>query len=75
METSGASLAVDRAGYALLHRERQMLRIIGAIVVVLLLVGPLALQAGLLENAGLVRQFVGLEVQAFADIVNTVRSL
>ncbi len=52
-----------------------MLRIIGAIVVVLLLVGPLALQAGLLENAGLVRQFVGLEVQAFADIVNTVRSL
>jgi hypothetical protein len=52
-----------------------MLRLIGGIIVILLIVGPLLLQVGLLENAPLVRQFVDLEIQAFADLVNGVRSL
>jgi hypothetical protein len=52
-----------------------MLRLIGGIIVILLIVGPLLLQIGLLEHAPLVRQFVDLEIQAFAELVTTVRNL
>ncbi|HEX3350949.1 MAG TPA: hypothetical protein VHS58_22885 [Acetobacteraceae bacterium] len=52
-----------------------MLRLIGAIVVVLLIIGPLLLQAGLLDNGGVFRQLVEIEVQAFADLVAWLRMM
>jgi hypothetical protein len=50
-----------------------MLRLIGAIVVVVLIVGPLLLQAGLLDSAGPFRELVELEVRMFADLVTWLR--
>jgi hypothetical protein len=50
-----------------------MLRLIGMLVILLLLVGPLMANAGLLDNAGILRQFVDLETRAFAALVATVR--
>jgi hypothetical protein len=52
-----------------------MLRLIGAIIVVLLFIGPLLLQIGLLDHGGLIRGFVDLEVQTFADLVAFLRRL
>jgi hypothetical protein len=50
-----------------------MLRLIGAIVVVVLIVGPLLLQAGLLDNAGAFRELVELEVRIFTEFVDWAR--
>jgi len=52
-----------------------MLRLIGAIVVVLLLLGPLLLHAGLLEHVPLLRDFVLLEIHAFDVMVGAIRNL
>ena len=52
-----------------------MLRLIGAIVILLLLVGPLLAQAGLLSDAGLLRDFVTLEVRTFLACADWVRNL
>jgi hypothetical protein len=50
-----------------------MLRIIGAIIVVLLFIGPLLVQIGLVDSGGLIRGFVDLEVQTFAALVAFLR--
>ena len=52
-----------------------MLRLIGAIVVILLVVGPLLEQAGLLGGSGLLREFVDLEIRAFVALVAWVRAV
>ena len=52
-----------------------MLRLIGAIVVAVLIVGPLLAQAGVLENAGFFRDFVELEVRAFASFYDWLHNL
>jgi hypothetical protein len=52
-----------------------MLRLIGAIVVVVLVIGPLLLQAGLLDNAGAFRDLIELEVRLFVDLVAWIRGL
>jgi hypothetical protein len=52
-----------------------MLRLIGAIIVVLLFIGPLMAQIGLLDHGGLIRGFVDLEVQTFAALVAFLRHL
>jgi hypothetical protein len=52
-----------------------MLRLIGAIIVILLIIGPLLVQVGLLDQGGLIRQFVDLETKVFVDVVNGVRGL
>jgi hypothetical protein len=52
-----------------------MLRLIGAIVVILLVIGPLLVQIGVLDNHGLIRSFVDLEVQSFAALVAFIRHL
>ncbi len=52
-----------------------MLRLIGALVVLLLLVGPLLQQGGMLPDSGLLHDFVDLEVRVFVSGVNWVRGL
>lgn len=52
-----------------------MLRLIGALVIAILIIGPLLEQAGLLEHAGIFRDLIALEVQAFAQLVAWVRGL
>jgi hypothetical protein len=52
-----------------------MLRLIGAIVVILLIIGPLLVQAGMLGHDGLLGQFVDLETRTFVDAFNAVRDL
>ncbi len=52
-----------------------MLRLIGALVILLLLVGPLLAQAGLLSETGLMRDFVTLETRGFISAVNWVRGV
>jgi hypothetical protein len=52
-----------------------MLRLIGAIIVVLLFIGPLLVQIGLLDHGGLIRSFVDLEVRTFSDLVAFIRHL
>jgi hypothetical protein len=52
-----------------------MLRLIGAIVIALLIIGPLLAQAGLLDHAGLLRDLVDLEVRSFVDVVNWFRRM
>jgi hypothetical protein len=50
-----------------------MLKLIGAIIVVLLFIGPLLVQIGLVDSGGLIRGFVDLEVQTFAALVAFLR--
>jgi hypothetical protein len=52
-----------------------MLRLIGVIIVILLIIGPILVQVGLVAPDGLVHQFVDLETRIVVDIVNAVRSL
>ncbi|MBV9539253.1 MAG: hypothetical protein JOY70_10005 [Acidisphaera sp.] len=52
-----------------------MLRLIGAIVIILLVVGPLLEQAGLLDHAGVFREFVDVEVRAFAELAAWIRGV
>ena len=46
-----------------------MLRLIGLLVVLLLLVGPLLDRAGMLGGGGLLAEFVSLEDRAFQDLL------
>jgi hypothetical protein len=50
-----------------------MLRLIGLLVVVLLLVGPLLDRAGLLPAGGVLASFVDLEERAFMELVAYLR--
>jgi hypothetical protein len=50
-----------------------MLRLIGLLVVVVLLVGPLLDRAGLLPAGGVMASFVALEERAFMDLVDYIR--
>jgi hypothetical protein len=52
-----------------------MLKFIGAVVLIVLIVGPLLLQAGVLEDTGLFRELIELEVRAFTDLVDVIREL
>ena len=52
-----------------------MLRLIGAIVVILLIIGPLLVRAGVLDQSSVLREFVDLETRVFVDIVDGIRSL
>jgi hypothetical protein len=52
-----------------------MLRLIGALVVLLLLIGPLMANAGLLDNTGILHQFVELETRAFAELLAAIRGM
>ncbi len=52
-----------------------MLRLIGALVVLLLLIGPLLEQGGLMPDSGLLHDFVALEVRAFVSAANWFRGL
>lgn len=52
-----------------------VLRLIGALIVILLIIGPLLMQAGLLDNAGLLHDFVALEIRAFTDLVDWIRAI
>jgi hypothetical protein len=51
-----------------------MLRVIGGLVVIVLVLGPLLLQIGVLENAGLFRELIELEVKAFSMLIEFVRA-
>jgi hypothetical protein len=52
-----------------------MLRLIGVIIVVLLLIGPLMVQIGMLDHGGLIREFVDIETKLFVDLVAAIRGL
>ncbi len=52
-----------------------MLRLLGALVLIVLIIGPLLLQLGVLDNAGLFRELIELEVKAFSQAVDFVRDL
>ena len=52
-----------------------MLRLIGAIVVILLIIGPLLVRAGVLDQSSVLREFVDLETRVFVDIVDGIRGL
>jgi hypothetical protein len=52
-----------------------MLKFIGAVVLIVLIVGPLLLQAGVLEDTGLFRELIELEDRAFMDLVNLINDL
>jgi hypothetical protein len=52
-----------------------VLRLIGAIVVLLLIAGPLLVRVGMLDQGGLLREFVDLETRFFVEIVDAVRRL
>jgi hypothetical protein len=52
-----------------------MLRLIGVIIVILLIIGPILVQVGLVPPGGLIHQFVDLETRIVVDAVNAVRSL
>jgi hypothetical protein len=52
-----------------------MLRLIGAIIVLLLIAGPLLVQTGILDHAGLIREFVDLETRLFLQLVDAIRGL
>jgi hypothetical protein len=52
-----------------------MLRLIGAIVVILVIVGPLLVRVGLLDQGGFLREFVDLETRLFVDLVEWIRAL
>lgn len=51
-----------------------MLRFIGALVVVLLIIGPLLERTGTLPS-GILHDMVDIEVRAFADCVAWVRNM
>jgi hypothetical protein len=50
-----------------------MLRLIGVAIVVLVLVAPVLVHAGITDNAGLLREFVDLETRFFVDLVDAAR--
>ena len=50
-----------------------MLRLIGLLVVILLLVGPLLERAGLLPPGGVMASFVAVEERAFLQLVDYLR--
>jgi hypothetical protein len=52
-----------------------MLRLIGAIIVLLLIIAPVLVRAGVPDHTGLLQQFVDLETRFFVDLVDAVRSL
>jgi len=52
-----------------------MLRLIGAVVVILLIAGPLLVRIGVFDQAGLLREFVDLETRLFVELVDFVRRL
>jgi hypothetical protein len=52
-----------------------MLKLIGAIIVILLVIGPVLVRAGVTDQAGLLTQFVDLETRFFVDLVDAVRNL
>jgi hypothetical protein len=52
-----------------------MLRLIGAVVLIVLVIGPLLLQLGVLEHTGLFRELIELEVKAFSELLDIVRDL
>jgi hypothetical protein len=52
-----------------------MLKFIGAVVLIVLIIGPLLLQAGMLADAGLFRELIELEVRAFTDLIDLIRQL
>jgi hypothetical protein len=51
-----------------------MLRLLGALVLIVLILGPVLLQIGVLENAGLFRELIELEVKAFSELVDFLRT-
>ena len=51
-----------------------MLRLFGAVVLIVLIVGPLLDRAGFLTDAGLFREFVDLEMRAINQFLDYVRS-
>jgi hypothetical protein len=52
-----------------------MLRLIGAVIVVLLIAGPLLAQTGMLDRWGLIQEFVHLETKLFVHLVDAIRRL
>ncbi len=52
-----------------------MLRLIGAIVVILLIVGPLLVRVGMIDQGGLLREFVDLETRFFIEIFDWIHAL
>jgi len=52
-----------------------MLKVIGAVVLIVAIVGPVLSYFGLLADAGLFRELIELEVRAFTDLIELIRSL
>ena len=52
-----------------------MLRLIGLIIILLLIIGPVLVQVGMVDQGGLIRQFVDLETSVVVDIVNAAKAL
>ncbi len=52
-----------------------MLRLIGAIVVILLILVPLLLRIGVPDHTGLLNEFVDLETHAITYVVDTLRNV
>jgi len=53
----------------------KMLRLIGAIVVILLIVGPLLVRVGVLDQGGFLHEFVDLETRLFVEVLDWIRAL
>ena len=52
-----------------------MLRLIGAIIVLLLILGPILVRVGVADQAGFLQGFVDLETRAATDVIDWVRTL
>ena len=52
-----------------------LLRLIGAIVLIVLLVGPLMLHFGMLDSTGLFKELIEIEVSAFQELVDLIHGL
>ena len=52
-----------------------MLRLIGAIIVLLLILGPILVRVGVADQAGFLQEFVDLETRVVTDIIDWIRAL
>jgi hypothetical protein len=56
-------------------KRDEMLRLIGAAVVVLLIAGPLLVRVGVRDQGGFLREFVDLETRLVVDLLDWIRAL
>ncbi len=52
-----------------------MLRLIGAVIVLLLILGPVLVRVGVVDRAGFLQEFVDMETRAVTDLIDWVRAL